>query len=113
MGMFTEWRDDAYATLQAKYAELEADYKRLLEGDDWVAQCIRLENLHKDLVDEHRVTEEQLAERDKLIEQMRDALSNADGLIDEYAADYEHRDNVDEIRDEIKAALSAAERIKP
>jgi hypothetical protein len=41
---------------------------------------------------------------------MREALRLADDLIDEYAADYEHRDNVDEVRDEIKAALSAAER---
>ncbi|HPT48365.1 MAG TPA: hypothetical protein PLM07_20975 [Candidatus Rifleibacterium sp.] len=40
-------------------------------------------------------------------EQMRDALKAADDLIDEYAADYEHRDNVDEIREEIKAALAA------
>lgn len=43
----------------------------------------------------------------KLIEQIREALIAADGLIDEYAADYEHRDNVDEVRDEIKAALAA------
>ena len=47
--------------------------------------------------------------KDKLIEQMREALKLADDLIDEYAADYEHRDNVDEIRDEIKAALAAEE----
>lgn len=44
-------------------------------------------------------------------EQMREALHLADDLIDEYAADYEHRDNVDEIREEIKAAL-AAERLE-
>jgi hypothetical protein len=48
--------------------------------------------------------------KDRLIERMREALASADDLIDEYAADYEHRDNVDEIREEIKAALSAAER---
>jgi chromosome segregation ATPase len=55
---------------------------------------------------------ELVAAKDKLIEQMREALRLADDLIDEYAADYEHRDNVDEVRDEIKAALSAAERGK-
>ena len=43
----------------------------------------------------------------RLIEQMGEALKLADDLIDEYAADYEHRDNVDEIREEIKAALAA------
>lgn len=68
----------------------------------------------KELADKDRQLAEALAEiesKNKLIEQMREALSNADDLIDEYAADYEHRDNVDEIRDEIKAALEAAERI--
>lgn len=45
-----------------------------------------------------------------VIEQMREALRLADDLIDEYAAVCEHADNVDELRDEIKAALSAAER---
>lgn len=45
--------------------------------------------------------------KDKLIDQMREALRAADNLIDEYASDYEHRDNVDEIREEIKAALTA------
>lgn len=55
------------------------------------------------------VTEQagELLAKDKLIEQMREALASADNLIDEYAADYEHRDNVDEIREEIKAALAA------
>jgi len=48
--------------------------------------------------------------KDALIEQMREALRLADDLIDEYAAVCEHADNVDELRDEIKAALSAAER---
>jgi hypothetical protein len=57
-----------------------------------------------------RQLETDLADKDKLIEQMREALHLADDLIDEYAADYEHRDNVDEIRDEIKAALAAERR---
>lgn len=48
--------------------------------------------------------------KDAIIEQMREALRLADELIDEYAAVCEHADNVDELRDEIKAALSAAER---
>lgn len=52
----------------------------------------------------------EIERKDKLIAQMREALRLADDLIDEYAADYEHRDNVDEVRDMIKAALSAAER---
>ncbi len=51
-----------------------------------------------------------IIKRNKLVEQMRGALRLADDLIDEYAADYEHRGNVDEVRDMIKAALSAAER---
>lgn len=51
--------------------------------------------------------EAELSDKEKLIEQMREALRIADDLIDEYAADYEHRDNVDEIREEIKAALAA------
>ena len=46
-------------------------------------------------------------ERDKLIEQMREALRLADDLLDEYAEVVEHCDNVDEMREQIKAALAA------
>lgn len=49
----------------------------------------------------------EIERKDNLVEQMREALHLADDLIDEYAADYEHRDNVDEIRDGIKVALAA------
>lgn len=52
----------------------------------------------------------EIKRKDKLIEQTREALRLADDLIDDYAMDYEHRDNVDDARDKIKAALSAAER---
>lgn len=48
--------------------------------------------------------------KDAEIEQMQEALRLADDLIDDYATDYEHRDNVDAARDKIKAALLAAER---
>jgi excisionase family DNA binding protein len=46
--------------------------------------------------------------KDALIEQMREALRLANDLIDDYVAVCEHPDNVDEVRDIIKAALSAA-----
>ena len=48
--------------------------------------------------------------KDAQIEQMREVLRLADELIDEYAAVCEHRDNVDEVRDRIKAAIEAVER---
>lgn len=66
--------------------------------------------LETELADKEKQLAEARAEiesKSRLIEQMRDALKAADDLIDEYAADYEHRDNVDDIREEIKAALAA------
>ena len=66
--------------------------------------------LEAELADKDRQLAEARAEiesKSRLIEQMREALRAADDLIDEYTADYEHRDNVDEIREEIKAALAA------
>lgn len=42
-----------------------------------------------------------------VIEQMREALRLADDLIDDYAMVVDHCDNVDEVREQIKAALAA------
>ena len=73
--------------LRKQLAEARAD------ADHWKSECNALQ----------RMVHEARAEN----ERMREALRQADDLIDEYAADYEHRDNVDEIREEIKAALAA------
>ena len=98
-------------------AEVECDElkKQLAEAK---AEIERLTSEHEDALRRAKdnavslsgtVTEYagELLAKDKLVEQMREALKLADDLIDEYAADYEHRDNVDEIREEIKAALAA------
>ena len=77
--------------------------KWLYSPQEAVDECSALQRM----VHEARA---EIEHKNKLIEQMREALRLADDLIDEYAADYEHRDNVDEMREEIKAALSAAER---
>jgi multidrug resistance efflux pump len=69
-----------------------------------------LEQHAADLKQELAAARAEIERKDALIEQMREALRLANDLIDDYASDYEHRDNVDEVRDMINAALSAAER---
>jgi len=87
-------------------AEIEKLKQELRDNSTLAArQIVPAEMLVDDLAAE--------AERkDALIEQMREALRLADNLIDEYASgkDYEHQDK--EVRNIIKAALEAAERMK-
>jgi chromosome segregation ATPase len=126
------------AEARAENAALVAEFQRLADEpptlEEIAADLDKIEQLTKELAEARaeierlkgvvisQITPEPLVlsrysttaepakdERDKLVEQMREALNAADDLIDEYAADYEHRDNVDEIREEIKAALSAAD----
>jgi DNA repair exonuclease SbcCD ATPase subunit len=102
----------------ARIAELEqhaADLKQELA--DARAEIEKLQIEAGDLIKEgclqrHTIGEQEaeIECKDKLIEQMREALRLADDLIDDYVAVCEHPDNVDEVRDIIKAALSAAER---
>lgn len=82
MGMFTEWRDDAYAALQAKYAKLEADYAALVAEFQRLAdEPPTLEEIATDL-DKIEMLGKELAERDKLIEQMRGALTKLIGTLE-------------------------------
>jgi hypothetical protein len=90
------------------WEELEGSLrKQLAEARAEIERLTLLSQNQQTIIDAQRSAAKT---KDALIERMREALASADDLIDEYAADYEHRDNVDEIREEIKAALSAAER---
>ena len=108
---------------QATIETVDASFARLLERELAEARA-EIEHLRQELRDNSTLAARQIVpaemlvddlaaeieRKDAIIEQMREALRLADDLIDEYAAVCEHADNVDELRDEIKAALSAAER---
>jgi len=94
--------------LRKEIAEAQAEIERLTQARDmWRKDYEALQSEQGKAMISYVVRE---SEYKKQIEQMREALRLADDLIDEYAAVCEHADNVDELRDEIKAALSAAER---
>jgi len=95
--------------LRKEIAEAQAEIERLTQARDmWRKDYEALQSEQGKAMISYVVRE---SEYKKQIEQMREALRLADDLIDEYAAVCEHADNVDELRDMIKAALSEAERI--
>jgi len=117
MGMFTEWRDDEIAKLQqqlqkarAENAALVAEFQRLADEpptlEEIAADLDKIEMLEKELAEARA----EIERKDKLIEQMREALQDAidwiedDRFDDDYISEQWYHDG--------KAALEVAERGK-
>lgn len=126
MGMFTEWRDDEIAKLQQQLQEAQTEIERLaleIENRQYTITCASEENLQlkKSLAEARAEIERQtdrimsdaciistaalaIAERDKLIEQMKTAMEAA-------LKNLKMQGGSRTVIEAIKAALSAAERI--